>query len=470
MSKKKISLRSRILLIMLSFIFVLFLVVLAVFNLLVREHIKNSVNEQLRGVLEMVHGEREAPRLNPDSGRWPPEQRFDFFPDMRRFPRGLVGSAQAIVVSADYELLFPTANMYFLQNYDDINALVAQMAAQQLDLQNTEVIKLNAAAKEYYLVSVGLRDAGLRDWAFFVYYVDMTAIASFAGRINAVLLAVMGLAGTLAVGTAVFLSGNIARPIGELTQFAARIGRGDFSLNSASYREVELADLAESMNKAAAQLDAYDREQKTFFQNVSHELRTPLQAIRSSAEGIEHGILDVKQSTRIIISEADRLGDMVEDLLYLSRIDSLSRNGHFVECDLREVLSNCAERQRNLALERGLEFIFKFDKEPVPFSCDEKHMFRAFANLISNAIRYAQSRITLSCHQTGRRIITVVADDGPGIDPKDQPYIFDRFYKGKGGKHGIGLSIVKAIIEEHGGQIEPRTTAQGTSFVITFPL
>jgi len=463
----KITIRSRILLFILALIIAIFLVILTVFNILVREYIKNDVNEQLREVIKTDFIEQDNTRQPMKIELTPSGQQVGFIPDLRRLPGGPLGTADAIIISENYELLFPDANMLFMQRHEEITTLVEQMKTGQTDLQNTEITKLTTPDREYYLVSVELPDIAIGNIAYLVYYIDMTAITSFAGRINSVLLIVMGIAGILAAVVATFLSGIIARPIKELTRFAARIGKGDFSNNMVNYREVELAELAESMNKAANQLDTYDREQKTFFQNVSHELRTPLQAIRCSAEGIEHGILDNKQSSRVIISETDRLSEMVEDLLYLSRIDNLLEDTEFVEHDLRELLSNSAERQRNLAAGREVTIVFEFDNQPVNFCCDEKHISRAFSNLISNAIRYAKSKITLSCRRNNGQIIVLVSDDGSGIAQEDLPHVFDRFYKGKDGKHGIGLSIVKTVIGQHGGKIEIKSGARGTTFMIT---
>lgn len=430
------------------------------------EYIHNSVNEQLQDAVKIVFDEEKLQRLPPEE-QSPPERRPLIIPDMRMLPRGPLDKAEAMIVSAHYELVFPEAGTIFLRNYDEMNNLVAQLKIEQADLKSTEIMRLKASGREYYFVSMKMPQAVFHNNAYLIYYIDMTALTSFSKRINAVLLAVMGIAGILAVGIAVFLSGKITEPIRELKRFAVRIGHGDFMKSALHYGDAELAELAESMNKAAAQLDAYDREQKTFFQNASHELRTPLQAIRSNAEGIEHGILDNKKSSRVIISETDRLSEMVEDLLYLSRIDNMNICSNFEEWDLRELLSNCAERQRSLAAEREIQFVFEFD-EPVNMHCDGKHMTRALSNLISNAIRYAKNKITLSCCQNNDEITIVVADDGAGIADEDLPHIFNRFYKGSRGKHGIGLSIVKSIIEQHNGKIEARNTNKGAFFVVTF--
>lgn len=466
-SGRKISIRTRIFVMVLSLIGAIFLMILAVFNLLVGEYIKNSVNEQLKDARTLVYDGAIPPKL-PSGGQPPLASGSESIPDMRRLPGGPMDKAEVMVVSDNYELIFPNSGMFFLPNYDEMNALVAHLKHEQVDLQSSEITRVKASDREYYFVSAKMMPNQFDGVSYWVYYIDMTAIKSFAGRINIVLLAVMGIAGILAATISIFLSDLIAKPVRELTGFAVRIGKGDFSRNTFDYSDIELAELAESMNKAAVQLDAYDKEQKQFFQNVSHELRTPLQAIKCNAEGIEQRILVPEKSSRVIISETDRLSEIVEDLLCLSRIDSITTGNKLVECDLRELLSNCVERQRSLAEKRNIQFFFGFDDQPVNMCCDEKHMSRAFSNLISNAIRYAKTGITLACHQANGRITISVADDGAGISNEDLPHIFDRFYKGNGGKYGIGLSIVKSVIEQRHGKIEAQNTGMGTLFTITF--
>jgi len=225
--------------------------------------------------------------------------------------------------------------------------------------------------------------------------------------------------------------------------------------------------MAHTSNQTARQLYNYDSEQKTFFQNVSHELRTPLMSIRGYAEGIEYGLTEPVKSSRIIISEADRLTEMVEDLLFISRIDSLTQNTEMSEGDLRETFTLCAESLHSLADKRNVRFIYEFDDKAVLFIYNEKYMHRALYNLIANAIRYAKSEITLTCKNENGKILVAVSDDGDGISPELRPHVFERFYKGKDGKHGIGLSIVESVVKLHGGEIT--VSCDGlTSFRIVF--
>lgn len=104
--------------------------------------------------------------------------------------------------------------------------------------------------------------------------------------------------------------------------------------------------------------------------------------IRCSAEGIEHGLLESAKSSRVTIGETDRLSDMVEDLLYLSPMDSITQPTHFLKWDLRELLSKAAERQRGLASERNVHFVIDFGEEPAAMWCDDNSLTRAFSNTV----------------------------------------------------------------------------------------
>lgn len=179
--------------------------------------------------------------------------------------------------------------------------------------------------------------------------------------------------------------------------------------------------------------------------------------------------MEPEKSSATIIAETDRLSELVEDLLYISRVDSLSAHVEMEENDLRETLALCAEHLKPVAVQQGIRMVYQFDDEPVLCSYNEKHMYRAFLNLIANALRYARTTITLRCARAEGHIEVSVIDDGPGIPPEQLPHVFERFYKGIDGKHGIGLSIVKSVVELHGGEVSVQADETGTCFTLLFP-
>ena len=279
---------------------------------------------------------------------------------------------------------------------------------------------------------------------------------------------VMFLAGILSIFTAIILSNKIAKPIQELCKFAKNIGQGNFSKFDFDFADKELNELSQIMNKSAEHLDKYDKEQKIFFQNASHELRTPLMSIKGYAEAIKYNVIDKDSASDVILEESNRLSEMVEDLLYISKMDNINKDYVLVECDIREVLSNCTVKQKAMAINKGIEFKYDFSEEEVLLKCDEKSISRAFLNLIENALRYAKSQIIIGCKYNNNKVVIYIEDDGEGIKEEDLNNIFDRFYKGEKGKHGIGLSIVKAIINKHSGRVYAQNSDLGAKFTIVF--
>jgi signal transduction histidine kinase len=325
---------------------------------------------------------------------------------------------------------------------------------------------VTSAAGSFY-VTCAAADAGT---AYFVFYVDVTGIVSLAGDVNRLLIVIMLGAVAVTVLASVVITRRLTRPLVDLTAFSRRIGTGDFTTMNEQFNDREFTALADSMNQAARQLEAYDKDQKTFFQNVSHEFRTPLTSITCYAEGIAYGIMDPPAASRTILTESARLSDMVEDLLSLSRLDTTGRTTATVLCNVATLLTAAAADQQTMATEAGLTFVFDVDETPVLLQGNDVALQRAFSNLISNAIRYAAHRITLGCRRVGDDVVVTVADDGPGVDATDLPHIFERFYKGKGGSHGIGLAIVKSVAEAHGGRVGVTTGPDGATFRLSLPV
>lgn len=445
-NRKKLSLRSRVFGMMICLLAVIFIVIFLSFNFFMNNYISSNVASQLE-VFTNHHREY-------NDAAWP---------DMSKQPDNKVGvKAEAFVIDSGYNIL---------HTYDEAESQAAEIITGYFEEQNMELsgiynMHIRTGDKAYYLSTV--RDEKHEN-AYLVFYADVTTISEFSQTINTILVVIMVIAAALSFGIAAVIAYSVTKPVRLLSDFARKIGKGDFHSNDCYFRDKELDDLAGAMNKSAAQLASYDSEQKTFFQNVSHELRTPLMAIKVNAEGIQYGLMEKEKSSGIIISEVDRLSELVEDLLYISRIDSITQHIAMQENDLRETLSLCAENQKSIADKNHVAFVYDFAEKPVLLSYNEKHMYRAFYNLISNALQYAKSKVVLSSRIENNKAIISVADDGPGISENDLPHIFERFYKGTNGKHGIGLSIVKSVIELHGGSVRASCTDM-TYFIVELPI
>jgi len=303
-----------------------------------------------------------------------------------------------------------------------------------------------------------------------IYGEALDVSARISGRASLIMFILTGIMFVMAVIVTYFLSNSITRPIEKLCGFALNIGHGDFTPNDFEFNETELEDLNNALNKSVKQLGVYDSEQKMFFQNASHELRTPLMSIKCYAEGINIGLMEPEKASETILQETDKLSELVTDLLYIAKIDNITTAYAIAEANLTEIIRNSANRQRAVADKRRIGFIFDFGEDVMLYECVSDLMSRAVDNLISNAIRYAASEIVLSCHKKANQIIISVADDGNGIDPDVLPHVFERFYKGKGGNHGIGLSIAKSIADQHNGYIKAENSNNGGAvFTISLP-
>ena len=210
--------------------------------------------------------------------------------------------------------------------------------------------------------------------------------------------------------------------------------------------------------------------QQTFFQNASHELKTPLMAIQGYAEGIQAGVMDTASAAEVILKESDRMTELVDELLDISKIDMGRQQLALSEMDVRELLYDSIRAVEPAAAAGGITIVPDFPEEPVMVSCDDTQLRRAVTNILSNGVRYARSELCLTCRPDKRNVIIRIQDDGDGIAEADLPHIFDRFYMGKSGKSGIGLALTREIIHLHKGTIRAYNGDTGAVFEISFPV
>lgn len=209
---------------------------------------------------------------------------------------------------------------------------------------------------------------------------------------------------------------------------------------------------------------------QTFFQNASHELKTPLMAIQGYAEGIQAGVTDTGSAAEVILEESDRMTELVDELLDISKIDMGRQQLTLSEMDIRELLYDSIRAVEPTAAAGGIAIVLDFPETPVIVNCDDTRLRRAITNILSNGIRYARSELRLSCRTDKRHVTIRIQDDGDGIAEEDLPHIFDRFYMGKSGKSGIGLALTKEIIHLHKGTIRAYNGDSGAVFEISIPV
>ena len=210
--------------------------------------------------------------------------------------------------------------------------------------------------------------------------------------------------------------------------------------------------------------------QQTFFQNASHELKTPLMAIQGYAEGIQAGVMDTASAAEVILAESDRMTELVDELLDISKIDMGRQPLTLSEMDVRELLYDSIRAVEPAAAGGGITITPDFPETPVMVSCDDTRLRRAVTNILSNGVRYARSELRLTCRTDKRNATIRIQDDGDGIAEEDLPHIFDRFYMGRSGKSGIGLALTKEIIHLHKGMIRAYNGDSGAVFEISIPV
>ncbi|MCL5072895.1 MAG: ATP-binding protein [Actinobacteria bacterium] len=219
-----------------------------------------------------------------------------------------------------------------------------------------------------------------------------------------------------------------------------------------------------------------------FVANVSHEMRTPLTSIKGYIETVlENDLADkeiIKKYLTKSLSEVDRLSYLIEDVLDLSNIE-YKRNILFKqEYNLVELISECIQSASFLAEKNDVEIEFSYDTDPIKYITDEELFRQLVKNMIENSIFHAGKGIKLNIILEGKNDIIrlIFSDNGTGIAEQDLPYIFQRFYRGKNPfssrsiGSGLGLSIVKHIIELHNGKIEVSSIPNiETKFIISLP-
>lgn len=481
MKKIKIRLRLHIFLAFLIVFLIAFAIILLAFNFVVQTYIRdnatNKIRQSIAAAIELSGKDKSSEPVIV--------QQYSSDADLiiHRIIQPLTSNSEvyAALLNTNYGIEYPTSSDS-IRERAMVNIIAAKMEKEEISLSSSSIRNLRIDEDtEYYVSCVPISVKIQGNYApttprYLLLYFDASPLLLFAKGVNNILLIIMFVALFLSMLASVVVSSSIIQSTKKLTAFAGKIGSGDFKPEKFDFLDKELDILAADMNVMADKLDQADREQKTFFQNASHELRTPLMSIQGYAEGIRYKVFDdVESASDIIISESQRLTGMVENLLTISRMDTAAAGRQDIPkhiIDLRELLESVAEKMRGSALHAQKSISVRFSEKELHVLANDNDLFRAFENILSNCIRYAKSCVDISTDLVAPdRVQITIKDDGTGISTDLLPHVFDRFARGDGGKHGIGLALVKAIITDHKGTVTASNRTDGvTGAVFTVTL
>lgn len=277
---------------------------------------------------------------------------------------------------------------------------------------------------------------------------------------------------------------RMARPLDEIAAASRKFARGDFSVRVKQTQDTtdEMGALIDSFNKMADSLEQAEKRRSEFIANISHELRTPMTTIAGFADGILDGTIPQEEEKKYLISirdETRRLSRLVRDMLDVSRMRSRAQDTtHRSNFDLTELLLQTMLSFETRATKKNLDVDPQLPDSHIMVFADKDAITRVVYNLLDNAVKFSTpgSCLIIRLYKDAEKAFVAIRDYGETIPPDDLPFIFDRFHKSDRSRSldkegvGLGLYLVKAIINAHDEDIAVRSEDGMTEFVFTLPL
>jgi signal transduction histidine kinase len=306
-------------------------------------------------------------------------------------------------------------------------------------------------------------------------------VVTLGARLDLHPILLAAIAGLLALVMVQFLARGMTSPLREMAHAASAMARGDYERRVTASSRDEVGDLARAFNQMATDLAEVDRVRRDLVANVSHELRTPISALQAVLENLVDGVEPPDPETlRVMLSQVERLGRLVAQLLDLSRLESGVVPLQRVSFELRPLLEQALEESRLHDLSRGgrrVGLVLAAD-DGIKADGDPERVHQVVGNLLTNAVQHSPDGgdVRVSARADDRLVTIEVEDEGPGIPEADASRVFERFYRSdaarssKDGGTGLGLAIARWIVDLHGGDIRVESRApQGCRMVVELP-
>jgi signal transduction histidine kinase len=443
------------------------LATLILFNLSFRIYINATAKNELRTTIRAVEKEIKS-ELETDGGQ-PSEKKA------LSMARNILMALKSSHFSQgmDFYLLDQDARPVFPSQIKLAPSQIAYLNVlkDKYDQMNQgTVYTISVKGKKYFTIAYSLNNDDLSNLTA-VFVLPTDHMNKYLGAVNLILFAIMLVGILIAIYFSEKIAEHITVPITRLGVLSLQIGQGDFDVSHLNIPQdtLEFKQLYDNITIMVGRLETYDKNQKTFLQNASHELRTPLMSIQGYAEGIESGIFpDTKEAAQIIKRESIRLNELVSELLTLSRFESGTYKPQWEEVNLCHLLKDYTQRLMGLAAKSAKQLELLVPEYDVIIQTDDMLLSQTVINIVSNCMRYARQKVTISLEKKGGIVSLIISDDGEGIPQNDIPFIFNRFYKGKNGNFGLGLAIAKSAAELLNGKIKAYNQEQGAVFEISF--
>ncbi|MEO8511591.1 MAG: ATP-binding protein [Chloroflexota bacterium] len=343
------------------------------------------------------------------------------------------------------------------------------------------IAALAVAVVAITIISIGIAVIGGRLFMDLMSSLGETS-ADAEAMFGSTVLAVLAIAAAASVLMAALLAAvvgqRIAQPLREMTRAARRIASGDLAARVERRGPDELISLADSFNAMTSSLADQERRRRELIMNAAHELRTPLTNLKGYLEGLRDGVLAADRAIfESLWEEAERLVRLSASLDDLADA-GIERPSHGVRADVAQVVRATVELARPTAIARGVSFELELPPGAVAVAADPDHVAQALANLLQNAMRYtaAGGWIRVRAERAHDAVTTSVTNPGTTIPARHLPHLFERFYRADpsrdraSGGAGIGLAIVKELVENAGGDVGVSSTAGTTRFWFRLPV
>jgi len=469
-------------------IVMLIVLVAIVFNVTIRVYMENEALGQLSKISKRIEDAaiKRLPDFFKDDKKIPPPPmppdprdddkesnaalRYYLMLDRSLRQQLSVLNANYILLDINKAVINPLPAEYS-NTSDELLEKITGKVKELKDMNTPNYLDFSLAGTDYIAIATPVSNKNTFGLGWIVIYSSLQQINLLQTAINAILLTILLISAMITVLLSSMISKKVSSPFSSLNQHIRDIAEIKFGRKIQVPVYDELQELVSNFNTMSEKLETYDKAQKTFLQNASHEFRTPLMSIQSYAEGIKYGVTDGAASADVIIDESKRLTQLVENLLYLSRLDAIEESYCLHKLDINELLRGCIDRMSLIAAKQGINIKMSLSELDINTTVDEEKMSRAISNILSNCIRYASSSVEIGTELTPDGYIRVtIADDGPGFNVEELPNIFERFYKGVKGNFGLGLAISKNVIEKHNGRIKACNTGTGAMFAVELPV